>query len=40
MTQTTVTQEGCFDLGARTAINNNFTQLLAGTAATPFSATV
>lgn len=29
MAQTTITQEGCFDLGARTAINNNFSQLFA-----------
>jgi len=27
MTQTTITQEGAFDYGAKTAINNNFTQL-------------
>ena len=27
MTQTTITQEGCFDLGAKNAINNNFSQL-------------
>lgn len=29
MTQTIVTQEGAFDLGAKNAINNNFSQLFA-----------
>jgi len=30
MAQTIVTQEGAFDLGAKTAINNNFSQLFSG----------